>query len=79
MVGWDYVHMCVGRGGGIIHTFIMHRGKEEETEIGYRVTWNSTTATLVLLRARSTAPMHRIAILHPHLSDDDDKYNGYIH
>ena len=35
-----------------------YRGKTGETEIGYRETWNSTTATLVLLRALSKAPIH---------------------
>ena len=59
-----------------IHIFSMYRRKKGETEIGYRETWNSTTATLVLLRARSTAPIHRIAILRPHPSDDDE-YDGY--
>ena len=44
----------------------MHRGKKGETEFGYRETWNSTTATLVLLRTRGTAPIHGIAILRPH-------------
>ena len=33
-----------------------YRGKKGETKIGYRETWNSTTVTLVSLRARSTAP-----------------------
>ena len=31
-----------------IHTFSMQRVKKGETEIGYRETWHSTTATLVL-------------------------------
>ena len=53
----------------------MYLGKK-----GYRETWISTTATLVLLRARSTAPIHGIAILRPHPSDDndDDEYDWYI-
>ena len=38
----------------------------ERQKIGYRETWNSTTVTLVLWRARSTAPIHGIAILRPH-------------
>ena len=36
-----------------------------------------TTATLVLSRARSTAPIHGADILRPHLMDDDE-YDGYI-
>ena len=55
----------------------MYRGKKGETEFGYRETWNYTTATLVILPARSTAPIHGIAILRPHPSDDDE-YDGYI-
>ena len=55
----------------------MYREKEGETEIEYRETWNSTTVTLVLLRARSTTPIHGIAILRPHPLDDDE-YDGYI-
>ena len=61
----------------IICTFSMHRGKKGETEFRYRETWNSTTAVLVLLRARGKAPIHGIAILRPHPSDDDG-YEGYI-
>ena len=67
----------IGYSSHYIHTFRMYRGKKGETEIGYRKTWNSTTVTLVNLRARSTAPIHGIAILRPHPSDDDD-YDGYI-
>ena len=59
-----------------IHTCSMYRGKKGEAEIGYRETWNSTTVTLVLLRARITAPIHRIAILRPNPSDDNH-YDGY--
>ena len=55
----------------------MHRGKERETEIGYRETWNSTTATLVLLRGLSTVPILGIDILRPR-STDDDEYDVYI-
>jgi len=50
----------------------MYRGEKGETEFGYRETWNSTTATLVLLRDRSTAPIHGIAILRPHPTDNDE-------
>ena len=60
-----------------INTFSIYRGRKGETDIGYRHTWNSTTATLILVRARRTAPIHRIAILRPHPSDDDDEYDGY--
>ena len=49
-----------------------YREKKGETEFGYRDTWNSTTATLVLLRARSMAPIHGIAILRPNPTDDDE-------
>ena len=56
----------IGYSSHYIHTRIVHRGKEGEREIGYRETWNSTTATLVLLRARSTAPIH-----------GTDEYDGY--
>ena len=59
------------------HIYRAYRGKKEETEIGYRDTWNSTTATMVLLRARSTALIHGTNILHPHPVDDDE-YDGYI-
>ena len=58
------------------HIYRAYRGKKGETEIGYRDTWNSTTATLVLLRARSTAPIHRSDILRPHPMDNDE-YDGY--
>jgi len=44
----------------------VYRGKKGETEFGYRETWNSTTATLILLRARSAAPIHGIDILRAH-------------
>ena len=46
-----------------------YKGTKGETEFGYRETWNSTTATLVLLRALRTAPIHGIAILRAHLTD----------
>ena len=62
-----------------IHTFRMYRGKKEETKIGYRETWNSTTATLVLLRARSTAPIHGIAMLRPHPKDKARKVVPLLH
>ena len=77
--GWSFttVQHYIGYSSHYIHTFIMHREKKRETEIGYRDTWNSTTATLVLLRARSKGPIHGIAILRPHPSDDDE-YDGYI-
>ena len=48
------------------HIYRVYRGKKGETEFGYRETWNSTTATLVIVCARSTALIHRT-----------DKYNGY--
>ena len=67
----------IGYSSHYIHTFSMYRRREGKTEIGYRETWNSKTVTLVLLRARSTAPIHGIAILRPHPSDDDE-YDGYI-
>ena len=54
------------------HIYCAFRVKKGETKFGYRETWNSTTATLVLLRARSTAPIHGIAILRPFPSDDDE-------
>ena len=57
--------------------YCAYRGKKGEIEIGCRETWNSTTVTMVLLRARSTAPIHGIAILRPHPSDYDE-YDGYI-
>ena len=41
--------------------------------MGFRETWNSTTATLVLLRARSTAPIHGVDILRPHPTDEARK------
>ena len=63
----------IGYSSHFIHTFSMYRENKGETEVGYRETWNSTTVT----RARSTAPIHEIAILRPHPSDDDE-YNGYI-
>ena len=66
----------LGYSSHYIHTCIVHRGKKGETEIGYRDTWNSTTATLVLLSARSTAPIHGSDILRPM---DYDEYDGYIH
>ena len=59
------------------HIYRAYRGNKGETEFGYRETWNSTTATPVLLRSRSTAPIHGIAILRPHPSDDDE-YDGYV-
>ena len=50
-------------------------GEEKgETKIGYRETRNSTTATLVILRVRSKAPIHGIDLLRPHLTDDDAYY-----
>ena len=67
----------IGYSSHYIHTFRMYRVKKGETEIGYRKTLNSTTVTLVLLRARSIAPIHGIAVLRPHPSDDDE-YDGYI-
>jgi len=54
----------------------MDRGKYGETEIGYRETWDSTTATLVLLRGRSTAHIHKVAIVRP-IPSDDDEYDGW--
>ena len=68
----------IGYSSHYIHTFIVHKGKKGGTEFGYRATWNSTTATLVLLRAWSRVPIHGTDILHPHPMDDDDEYNGYI-
>ena len=59
------------------HIYRAYRGQKGETEFGYRETWHSTTATLVLVRAWSTAPIHGIALLRPHPSDDDE-YDGYI-
>ena len=44
------------------HIYRAYRGKKGETVFGYRETWNSTTATLVLLRARSKAPIHETDI-----------------
>ena len=41
--------------------------RRDKTE--YRETRNSTTATLVLLRSRSTAPIHGSNILRPHPTD----------
>ena len=58
----------IGYLGHYIHTLCMYRGTKWETEIGYREMWNSTTVTLVLVRAWSTAPIHGIAILRPHPS-----------
>ena len=51
-----------------LHIYRAYRGKKGETGFGYRETWNSTTATLVLLRARSgvqlryTEPMNTMDI-----------------
>ena len=44
------------------HIYRAYRGKKGETEFGYRETWNSTTATLVILHVWSTALIHGIAI-----------------
>jgi len=49
------------------HMYRAYRGNKWETELGYRETWYSTTATLVLLRAPSTAPIQ-----------ETDEYDGYI-
>ena len=35
------------------HMYRAYGGKKGETEIGYRETWNSTIASLVIVRARS--------------------------
>ena len=59
----------IGYSSHYIHTFIMHRGKRGETEIGYRETWDSTTATLVLLRDRGTTPIHGTDMLRPQMDD----------
>ena len=37
----------IGYSSHFIHTCIVHSGKKGETEIGYKETWNSTTAILV--------------------------------
>ena len=68
---------CIGHSSHYIHTVIVYRGKKGKTEIGYRETWNSTTSTLVLLRARGTAPIYETDILRPHPMDDDE-YDEYI-
>ena len=60
-----------------LYSHIVHIRKKGYTEIGYRETWNSTTATLVLLRVLSKAPIHGINILRPHPTDIDE-YDGYI-
>ena len=49
--------------------------KKGGTNIGYRDTRNTTTATLVHLSARSKGPIQGIAILRPHPSHDDE-YDG---
>ena len=56
------------------HIYHAYRGKKWETEIGYRETWNSTIATLVLLRVRSTAPIHGI-IIYRTMMNTMDIYN----
>ena len=49
-----------------LHSYRAYSGKKGETEIGYRDTWNTTTVTLVLFRARSKAPIHGTDMLRPH-------------
>ena len=51
------------------HIYHSYRGKKGETEIGYRETCNSTTVTLVLVRARSKPPIHGTDILRPNPTD----------
>ena len=58
----------------IVHTWYIEERQTSDTE---RETWNSTTATLVLLRTRSTALIHGTDVLRPHPMDDDE-YDGYI-
>ena len=67
----------IGYSSHYVHTFSMYRGKKGETELGYRETCSSTTATLVLLNARSTAPIHGVTIVRLH-SPVDDEYDEYI-
>ena len=59
------------------HMYRAYRGMKGETEIKHRETWNSITAPLVLIRARSKASIHGTDILHPHPVDDDE-CDGYI-
>ena len=40
------------------YSYRAYRREKGETEIGYREPWKSTTGTLVILRARSKAPIH---------------------
>ena len=49
-----------------LHMYRAYRGEKGGTEIGYKRTWNSTTTTLVLVRARSKAPIHGTDNLRPH-------------
>ena len=46
--------------------------RKERQNIGLGDTWPSAKATLVLLRARSTDPIHRTDILRPHPLDAGD-------
>ena len=55
------------------HIYRVYRGKKGETEFGYSETWNSTTATLVLLHAWSKAPIHGTDILCPHPMEEARK------
>ena len=55
----------------LICTHLLCRGKKE-TEIESRETYNSTIATLVLLRARSTVPIHGTDVLRPYPMDDEE-------
>ena len=55
------------------HMYRVYRGKKRRDRIWNRETWNSPTGTLVILRARSTAPIHRTDILRPHPTDETRK------
>ena len=48
------------------HFIVLQRKERRDKKIGYKETWNSTTTTLVLLRARSTATIHG--------TDEHDEY-----
>ena len=67
----------IGFSSHYIHTFIVHTEERKERQNSDRETWNSAKVTLVLLRARSTSPIHGADSLRPHPSDDDE-YDEYI-
>ena len=60
------------------HIYRAYMGQKAETEFGYREAWNTTTATLVRLRDRITAPIHGTDILRPHPTDEARNIESFL-